>query len=355
MNSPHNVDLFFSIMKGIAIISVVIGHCTMSPFIEQYGNQYHLATFFFVSGYFFKEKYIDDKKTFIRKKVKKLYALFVISGLVFLLFHPLLEWLHVYNQPLTLNEYGKEVFDLTLRLTSNNPMMGAMWFCPALLGVSVMAFGLFCVSKGWSVKNRTVLFALVIILGGALLHIFKLKSPYCVWQYLIITGIYYMGWVFHKYEAVVFNKRVYNRIVTWILLMLITGGLLVILTQVGIYGRLQPANINNESVASIMSIAMLGCGFVYSLAKVISDTQLGKIIAMIGDYSFSIMLLHFLSFKVVNFAYCGFQQLPFQQIASFPTIQYENNYWFIIYLMAGVFIPVFLSKSYHLCKIRLVS
>ena len=31
------------------------------------------------SMYFFKEKYIDDKKTFVWKKVKKLYLLFAIS------------------------------------------------------------------------------------------------------------------------------------------------------------------------------------------------------------------------------------------------------------------------------------
>ena len=152
-------------MKGIAIISVVIGHCTLSSFAEQYVNQYHLAVFFFVSGYFFKEKYIDDKRTFVWKKVKKLYLLYVVSGLLFLLFHPLLEWLFVYNQPLTWNEYGKEIVDLTLRLTSNNAMMGAMWFCPALLGVSLLAFGLFCVSKGWNIKRRTLLFVVATGLG----------------------------------------------------------------------------------------------------------------------------------------------------------------------------------------------
>lgn len=136
-------NILMSIMKGIAIICVVIGHCSMSSFTEQYVGQYHLAAFFFVSGYFFKEKYVDDKRTFVWKKTKKLYVWFVVSGLLFLLFHPLLEWMHVYGDPLTWNEYGKEAFNLTVRLTSNNSMMGAMWFCPALLGVSLLAFTLF--------------------------------------------------------------------------------------------------------------------------------------------------------------------------------------------------------------------
>ena len=44
----------FSIMKGIAIISVVLGHCTTNSRIEAFVNQYHLAVFFFVAGFFFK-------------------------------------------------------------------------------------------------------------------------------------------------------------------------------------------------------------------------------------------------------------------------------------------------------------
>lgn len=44
-------DNVFDIMKGLAIISVVAGHCSV-PIIEGFVNQYHLATFYFVAGYF---------------------------------------------------------------------------------------------------------------------------------------------------------------------------------------------------------------------------------------------------------------------------------------------------------------
>lgn len=44
-------DNVFNIMKGLAIISVVAGHCGVSV-VEGFVNQYHLATFYFVAGYF---------------------------------------------------------------------------------------------------------------------------------------------------------------------------------------------------------------------------------------------------------------------------------------------------------------
>ncbi len=50
MNNNRN-DIF-SMMKGIAIIAVVIGHCSI-PCVEGFVNQFHLATFYFVAGYFF--------------------------------------------------------------------------------------------------------------------------------------------------------------------------------------------------------------------------------------------------------------------------------------------------------------
>lgn len=168
--------LNWSAIKGIAIISVVIGHCIQFPLVGLYVNQYHLAAFFFVSGYFFKEKYIDDKRSFVWKKVKKLYVLFVISGLIFLLSHPVLERMHVYGHPLSWNDYSREIINLVFRLTSNDPMMGAMWFCPALLGVSLLAFGLFCISKDWSLKSRTALFVAAVILGGVFTCIQNEKS-----------------------------------------------------------------------------------------------------------------------------------------------------------------------------------
>jgi fucose 4-O-acetylase-like acetyltransferase len=100
---------------------------------------------------------------------------------------------------------------------------------------------------------------------------------------------------------------------------------------------------------------MTGCGFVYALAKVFSDIQLGKIIAVIGDYSFSIMLLHFLSFKLVNYIFCEYHGLELTNIAAFPTVGYSNIAWFFMYLLAGVFVPVLLSKCFHICKGKLVS
>ena len=64
-------DTTFSIMKGIAIISVVLGHAFVGTSIETIVNQYHLATFFFVSGYFLKEKQVQNLKALFLPVLKQ--------------------------------------------------------------------------------------------------------------------------------------------------------------------------------------------------------------------------------------------------------------------------------------------
>lgn len=91
----------FAIMKGIAIISVVIGHCPSNPFVEDFVNQYHLAVFFFVAGYFFKSKYLCNTKMFVSKRMKSLYVPFVSFCLVFLLLHNFFYRIGIYSTPLS--------------------------------------------------------------------------------------------------------------------------------------------------------------------------------------------------------------------------------------------------------------
>ena len=71
MISPLNkYNMTLAIMKGIAIVSVVAGHCTMYKVVENYVNQYHLAVFFFVAGYFLTDKYVNSPILLIKKRFK---------------------------------------------------------------------------------------------------------------------------------------------------------------------------------------------------------------------------------------------------------------------------------------------
>ena len=337
----------FSIMKGVAIVSVVAGHCTPIPAIEVFVNQYHLAVFFFVAGFFFKEKYTVTPMIFIRKKLKRLYVPFVVAGIVCLLLHNLFYQLNIYGTELTMSQFKKEVFDTTIRMVSHEQLMGAMWVCPAMFMVSIIGLAGFKVASisRWKISllaKQSAVFALIVFIGSACLYLFHLKSPYCIWQYMIISGIFFEGYLFGK-----LLPRILIKVKNAVLFVLFVV-LILLLTQWGVYGRLQPDRINEENPLLVLFIGMAGAIMVYLLAKMLENYKMGKWIAICGEYSFSIMLLHFLSFKLVNLFQCWFYGYPLRKIADFPFISFDVSAWMIFYVLSGTIIPIVLSKGLHL-------
>lgn len=129
--SSKQYNLVFSIMKGIAIIAVVWGHCTCFPFVEEFVNQWHLAVFFFVSGYFFKGfpygSTLWDLLCVIRRKFMHLLLPFFISCTIFLLLHNVFYELHIYSSALSLTDTFNGLIDIWIRLTTSEQLTGAMY------------------------------------------------------------------------------------------------------------------------------------------------------------------------------------------------------------------------------------
>lgn len=79
-------------VKGIGMISVIIGHSAMVlPLthirIGNYVYLYHLMIFFFTTGFLYNERYNDKIGIYIRKRALSLLKPFVIYNTIFVLFH----------------------------------------------------------------------------------------------------------------------------------------------------------------------------------------------------------------------------------------------------------------------------
>lgn len=336
----------FSIMKGIAIIGVVVGHCVLSSWIENFVNQWHLATFFFVAGMCFKDKYVSQPKLYIKRRIKSLYAPFVEFGLLYLVLHNFLYWIHCAGNAYTFREMGCELFNLTIRLTSNEPLMGAMWFCPALLFTSIiMLFTQASINKALNNKQGGVVLAILVFIVGYTAIQLRIKSPYCIWQYMVLSFIIWMGYWFKRYvKADKWNTMTHIAIAA-------TGFTLIALaTYYGFMARLQPANINKENAIALLLIPALAGVSVYSLSALLNKTNMKQALAYIGDHSFSIMALHFLAFKAVNLAQIKIYGYDIKRLADFPVIRYETWIWGGGYVAAGVTIPLILALAYNKVK-----
>ena len=229
---------------------------------------------------------------------------------------------------------------IVVKLACFEPLMGAMWFCPALLIVSLLSFGILKITEKQIFNIRPLVFIGTLVVGAICCH-FHIKSPYCLWQYLQICMIFYMGFVFRLFEC--YFKRTWMRLLCFVVSVVI----LLFCTQSGIMAHLQPGNIPNENIFALMLIALVGCIGVYSISSLLAELNIGKIFAVVGDYSFSIMALHFLAFKTIILIQCFAYGQNLSKLSLFPCSS-TSNYWWGAYVLVGISLPIIASKCYHL-------
>lgn len=70
MNEDFSIKV--NLMKALAILLVVSGHLEFSLLGMFTPYSFQLALFFFISGYLFKDKYIDEVVTFVKRRVQTL-------------------------------------------------------------------------------------------------------------------------------------------------------------------------------------------------------------------------------------------------------------------------------------------
>ena len=62
----------FDIMKGIGILSVILGHMDVAPFWRTFIFSFHMPLFFILAGYFYRSHYTIAEEA--RKDAKRLLS-----------------------------------------------------------------------------------------------------------------------------------------------------------------------------------------------------------------------------------------------------------------------------------------
>src|ERR1035437_9841926 len=205
-------DDVISILKGIGIVLVVIGHSSPPSFILSFIYLFHVSLFFISSGYFFNNKSTDDKIGYIWKKIKGLYFPFVKYSIIFLLLHNLFYNLHIYNNVYGFNGtvsklYGINDFVYNLKMiclhfSEPEMLLGALWFLESLFISSVFFLIIFWGAKLISKKYSEILLpilVLVLYILGFVVHNYNLKLPLGVNREFILVSLIYLGYAFRKY------------------------------------------------------------------------------------------------------------------------------------------------------------
>lgn len=331
---------------------MVIGHSGCPKLLFNVIYLFHMPLFFFCSGIFYREMASKDYiAIFLKRRVNGLYIPFVKWSIFFLLLHNLLLAIGVYN-----SHYGYEggsfyysVYDIFWRLnlifftmTGYEELLGGFWFIRSLF-VACLLIALVSLVLRFRFKYKYELicfFFLVmtillrrfvpdiefyreVAMGcfGAMFYLsgFILKQYVCFWQnkYGAIVCCSFLLFSLYYFRGGASMGCGYNKVIPFTL-SAISGTLLTIYVS----------KLNEKS------FYIIRCSLYY-----------------IGNHTLEILALHFLSFRLVSYLFTLVYGIDYVHIAEHPVIICVNlphSYWWLIYCIAGIVIPLLLGRLWKI-------
>lgn len=316
-------------MKAMAIILVVIGH-TVIPFsiVNEYIYSFHVPLFFWVSGFCFKEVYLNNLFLFIKKRIVRLYLPYVIWGLVFLALHNVFVMFHIYEQ-----YYGADLlfklFMKTITFNHTEFLLGGFWFLRVLFISSILSVFLLKGCKTFFARYHiySIVLAVIILVvynNMVVIYPFDRFGREFAASILFLTGHF-------------FRKMRVSNLNIWV-----SFGIL-FLPFIGIRYWHMHMDIIPYSNDKIIPYLFIAVGVIWALYSIFCEfaVYLNKYVSGLLDYiggnTLLILTWHLVIFKLVSYLIIIIYQLPIERLSEYPTIaDYSMRGWWVIYVVASV-------------------
>lgn len=349
---------YWDIAKGLGAVFVLMGHTGM--FLTAYVYTYHVPLFFFIAGYFFKDKYAETPFNYIGAKVKSLWVPAMKYALFFAVFHNVFYKLNLYAT-ISIPDYiapGQNVFasyNLTtqiLAVCNAVTLLGIEQLCGALWFIVPMFFDLIllCFMINWwkehEILQKVSLPLYLAVTGGIVYYcgcILIKNNVHLMYDFQIALTYYFpllLGWYYHHfYDKISFNRGFLSGAALFVMIVAVSYNPAVI----------QGEFINNSPVVRMILISCgisVHLGICYLMDKVV---LMQKAMAYIGRESLFVIATHFVAFKAVACCYLMSQNLPMEYLGAFPCAGYpmHDSLWWIPYTVAGLVLPLACKEIFY--------
>ena len=325
-------DSFVDILKGIGIVSIVIGHSGVGAAAARFVYLYHLMIFFFAAGMVWNPQKYTDPYQYIGRQLKASVPLYVGYNLLFVWLHNLVARLHLLDVGL----YGLPELvvnsSLALAFMQTESLMGAMWFVPMFL----LAKSFFAIAFTWAQRQRVPAAAhgMVIVLFGAIglyTNTMGMNIYYQMQTAFLGVPILYLGYAFGRMRSKL--TGLLHPVVCAVSAVSMMGFLRLNIGSI---------ELSQEQIISPLlfyPVTVLGIVFCLSLARLLQRCKVTEtVMAWLGTISFHIMALHFAVFKCFDVVLARLFGIPWQNAMAFPTA-FSGVKFGMVYSLIGVAAP----------------
>ncbi len=327
----ENISKTMDIAKGIGIILMVIGHTSYLGYDFIY--LFHMPLFFIISGFFFKPDNLLHKKSFVVKRMKRLYFPFVVWNILFLFLHNKL-----YDAGINVEYYyWKDYLYRLIKIfcfAGFEPFSRPLWFLKSLfIGSCVMLFVLLVTQKlPYKAWIRALVF-FVLLVTGYILKIRYGAFPYDGHRELMMPCLIYMGYMIHRRHLL---DRPPRLSVAWICLAILW------ICSRNFTFILAGAEIVNPIL--FLVISFIGFYMVYAFSYWLQKWKyLARILMFIGKRTMPILILHLLVFKLLHW---GLFAMGWQGREGLDQAYNGDATYWLPYSLVGVALPLALYQIY---------
>lgn len=356
-------DYKINILKALAIALVVSGHLGLSlvPFFPTYS--FHLALFFFISGYLFKENHLLSISAYVKRKAKPLLFPYFWYNVAYFIFTFLFfrKTGIFYGKPINIKNYVFMPFVDSTQLSFITPL----WFVTQLfitLCVFVIIYKI--LRKIWNNNIFHLLIFLALAILGIKLSFIKHTSLSLVAvktafsMFFIYLGFYYKNYFEMKHNIFTFKSIGILIFIQSILWLFNVDSKPHANMVVGLSYILTAGTFTNLIIPVLTSITGIWASLflVNVFYPYLKDN---KLINNIGKNTYHIMANHVLFIYLVSNLFIWIKKLPYSirenKIYWTYTPEKTAYFYFIVVLIASTLTGMtlkYLSKKLALIKLN---
>ena len=335
---------YISIAKAIGIILMVVGHSGCPSAIGRFIYLFHMPLFFVCSGYFFKE--IADKAsllTFCRKRIKGLYLPYLKWSLLFLLLHNVFRHFHITGSVIYhTQDFIRQLIRL-LTMTDYELLIRPFWFIKELLFASVIVASISIIRARLFPKIKTftlLFFSLTTAFLAKFIPLIPLIGD-CSLLFLSIA-YFYSGILIQKYKpSIPFTTS-----------MMFISFFVVLIGSVLFTGTIDMRFTTAKNMLPYYLLSLSGIIMVFCISKKLEKLSFNSTFYYIGNHTMPILALNLLALKIGNLIKIWIYGLPINKLSSYTVIYERNSYFWVIYTIIGISIPLLVNFLYNRLFLR---
>lgn len=323
-------DVAMDVLRGIAIIFVVLGHAGVNDYWWNVLYFFHMPLFFFISGCFFKPLQNIRLTEYLKSlKWKRLYKPFVLYALAFLFLSPLLYEYGLTNTHLTTGKEWIKSIELILRFrTTTVDLLVQFWFLPVLFSVHALSLVVsVMVKRKWIYSFIAIIFFII----GRWCFNHGYNEPYDFSRILYLSAFYILGFCVYEYRQK-YTNNVFLFLVLLIFFFVFTLFPHEVFASIPCYFFVASSGI------------IVSC---YLSARIVDLKYISLGLSYIGKHTMVIYVYHTISIKCFELFFAKAGVIDFY--TGWPGQASLDGYWWL-YTIVGVCVPLLFCGIADQCK-----